>query len=50
MLGSESAIVLQLSGGTVRLIPISRIVHIDLIGHGEQIKAEDKRPESGYYG
>ena len=50
MLGSESAIVLQLSGGTVRLIPITRIVHIDLIGPGEQKRTEEKKPESAYYG
>ena len=49
MLGSESAIVLQISGVT-RFIPISRIIHIDLIGPGERRKAEGKKPESGYYG
>jgi len=50
MLGSESAIVLQLSEGVTRLIPITRIVHIDLVSHGERKKAEEKKPESVYYG
>ncbi|MDR0791334.1 MAG: hypothetical protein LBE47_02215 [Methanomassiliicoccaceae archaeon] len=50
MIGGEPAVVMQLSGGIMRFIPIVRIVHIDLIGPGEQKKAEDKRPESVYYG
>jgi hypothetical protein len=50
MLGSESAIVLQLSGGMIRMIPIVRIMHIDLIGPGERKRTEEKKPESGYYG
>jgi len=49
MLGSESAIVIQLAGGATRLIPISRIVFIDLIGSADG-KKEEKRPESAYYG
>jgi hypothetical protein len=50
MIGNEPALVIQLPGGVTRFILIARILHIDLIGPGEQKKAEDKRPESGYYG
>ena len=50
MLGSESAIVLQLSDGMTRLIPINSVVYIDLIESGERRKAEEKKPESAYYG
>jgi hypothetical protein len=50
MIGSEPALVLQLTGGITRFIPIVRIVHIDTVGPGAHKRAEDKRPESGYYG
>ena len=50
MLGSESAIVLQMSEGVTRMIPITRIVHIDLVASGERKKTEEKKPESAYYG
>jgi len=46
MIGSESAIVLQIAG-TTRLIPVARVIHIDLLDQGERKKTE--RPES-YYG
>jgi len=49
MLGSESAIVLEMPGGRTRMIPISRIIHIDLLGPADRRK-EEKRPESAYYG
>jgi sulfopyruvate decarboxylase TPP-binding subunit len=50
MIGGEPAIVMQLSGGMTRFIPIVRILYIDMVGPAEQRKAEEKRPESGYYG
>jgi len=49
MLGTESAVVLQMSGGTTRIIPVAGIVFIDLIESGERKRSDDKRPESGYY-
>jgi len=48
MLGSESAIVLRLKGGTVRMIPIAKIIQIDLLGSADRRK-EEKRQESAYY-
>jgi hypothetical protein len=50
MIGSESAIVLQLSDGIMRYIPITKIVHIDLIGPGERKRTDEKRPGPAYYG
>jgi hypothetical protein len=50
MLGTESAIVLQISEGTTRIIPIASIIYIDLIGSGERKRQDDKKQESVYYG
>jgi len=50
MLGSESAIVLQMTEGVTRLIPISRVIYIDLLEAGERGKKEEKKLESVYYG
>jgi len=49
MIGSESAIVLQMSEGITRMIPVTRIVHIDSLGSGERRKIE-RNQESVYYG
>ena len=50
MIGSESAITMQLSDGTIRFVPISNIMYIDLMVSGDHKKAEEKRPEPAYYG
>jgi len=50
MIGSESAIVLQMSENVIRMIPVTRVVHVDYSGSGERRKSEEKKPESGYYG
>jgi hypothetical protein len=50
MIGNEPALVIQFYSGVTRFIMISRIIHIDLVGPGDNKKADDKRPESGYYG
>ena len=50
MLGSESAVVLQMSDGVIRTIPVASITYIDLIGSVERKRSDDKRPESVYYG
>jgi len=48
MLGNESAIVMQMHNGKTRIIPIARIVHIDLLVTAERTK-DGKRSEL-YYG
>ncbi|MDR0198836.1 MAG: hypothetical protein LBI08_03735 [Methanomassiliicoccaceae archaeon] len=48
MIGNESAIVLELPEGATRIIPVARIVHIDLLGAADR-KKDGKRPEP-YYG
>ena len=48
MLGNESAMVMQLSDGTMRIIVISKVVHIDLLVTAERRK-EEKKSEL-YYG
>ena len=48
MLGTESAIVLEMCNGKTRIIPISRIVHIDLLVTAGR-KKDEKKPEL-YYG
>jgi len=50
MLGSESAVILRMSDGVIRMIPVASIVYIDLIESGERRRPDDKRPESVYYG
>lgn len=50
MLGSESAIVLQMTEGVTRLIPISRVIYIDLLEAGEKKKKDESKPEPAYYG
>jgi hypothetical protein len=50
MLGTESAVVLQMAEGTTRIIPIASIVYIDVSGTCERKRSDDKRPESVYYG
>ena len=50
MLGTESAIVLQMNEGVTRIIPMASIVFIDLIGSGDRKRTEDKKQESVYYG
>jgi hypothetical protein len=49
MIGNESSIVMQLSGGVTRYIPIARVIHIDLLGSAEIKRTEEKKPESAYY-
>ena len=46
MIGTESAIVIQLDDGTMRMIPAASIFYIDLIGTGK--RAEEKK--HAYYG
>jgi len=48
LLGTESAIVLQMHNGKTRIIPVARIVHIDLLVTSDR-KKDEKKPES-YYG
>jgi len=50
MLGTESAIVMQMSEGTTRIIPAASIIYIDLIESGERKPTNEKKPESVYYG
>ena len=50
MIGSESAVAMQLSSGTIRFVPIANILYIDLTASGDQKKAEEKKPEPAYYG
>ena len=50
MLGTESAIIIQMPEGTVRTIPVASIVYIDLVESGERKRQDEKRPESVYYG
>ena len=48
LLGTESAIVLQMHNGKTRIIPVARIVHIDLLVTSDR-KKDEKKPEP-YYG
>ena len=48
LIGTGSAIVLQLADGKTRMIPTANISYIDLIGTAE--RKEDKKKESVYYG
>ena len=48
MIGSESAIAMQLADGTVRFVPVAKISYIDLTGSNEK-RTEEKRPEPAYY-
>jgi hypothetical protein len=47
MIGNESAIVLRLSDGVTRIIPVMKIAYIDVIEDTDRKKEE--RPEM-YYG
>jgi len=48
MIGSESAIALQLADGTLRFVPVAKITYMDLTGSSER-RTEEKRPEPAYY-
>jgi len=50
MIGSESAIAMQLPDGITRFVPVANIAYIDLIVSGDQKRTEEKRPEQAYYG
>ena len=49
MLGTESAIVIQMQNDGIRIIPVASIIHIDLLESGDH-KQDGKKPESVYYG
>jgi ribosomal protein L2 len=46
MIGTESAVVIRLTDGRTRMIPVTGIAHIDVIGTAER-KEEKKQ---AYYG
>ncbi|MCQ2086400.1 MAG: hypothetical protein MJY54_03150 [archaeon] len=49
-LGSDTAIVIEMDGGRIRLIPVSQVVYIDVLSSGEfEIKDSD-RNRGLYYG
>jgi hypothetical protein len=48
MIGSESAIAMQLSGGVTRFVPVANIMYIDLTASGGH--KEEKKAEPAYYG
>jgi hypothetical protein len=50
MIGSESAIAVQLADGTVRFVPVAKITYMDQISSCDRKRTEDKRPEPAYYG
>jgi len=50
MIGSESAIAMQLADGTVRFVPVAKITYIDQTASGDRKRTEEKRPEPAYYG
>ena len=50
MIGSESALVIRLSDGVTRFIPIASIKFIDLLRSCVEEKEEEKKSEQAYYG
>lgn len=48
MIGSESALVIEMDGGRVRYIPVSQISYMDLLESVEEKPSVKERPEHLY--
>jgi uncharacterized protein (DUF427 family) len=50
MMGSETVLVMEMSGGKLRYIPVEQISYLDLLESGAKNEPEPKKGRDIYYG